>query len=79
MTVEDKYVIVVFNEEGSKESYRVTINSQDHLENIISQYTFTLKQYLDKGGNSKPLLQTKSMPLSADNSNQPRFSGNVGN
>lgn len=64
MTVEDKYVIVIFCDEGSKESYRVTINSNDHMEEIIKQYTFTLKQYLSKEGNAKPAtIQSNPMPL----------------
>ena len=65
MTVEGKYVIVIFSDEGSKESYRVTVDSNEHMENIVKQYTFTLKQYLGKEGVTKsaPLPFNNPMPL----------------
>jgi hypothetical protein len=73
MTIEDKYVIVVFGEEGSKETFRVTINSTENLESIIKQYTFTLKQYISKEGNTKPgPINSHPMPLPSSGSNNSR-------
>ena len=73
MTVEGKYVIVVFCEEGTKESYRVTIDSNEHMESIIKQYTFTLKQYLSKEGGTKPAnIQQSPLQLPNNGSNQGR-------
>ena len=63
LTVEDKYVVVIFGEEGSKESFRVTINSIEPLEAIVKQYTFTLKQYLGKDSFSGPSMESKPMPM----------------
>jgi len=64
MTLEEEYVVVMFAEEGSKESYRVTIDSKEEMNNIIKQFSFTLKQYIGKG-NSKPIpVSTNPAPSS---------------
>lgn len=52
-SIEGNKVISVFGEEGSKETYRITVDSKDSLEEIVKNYTFTLKQYLSKSGQTQ--------------------------
>lgn len=56
-TIEGKNVVGVFSEEGTSETYRVTVKSTESLENIIKNYVFTLKQYLAKEGKIQPKYQ----------------------
>ena len=79
LTVEDKYIVVIFGEEGSKESFRVTINSTEPLEAIVKQYTFTLKQYLGKDSFAGPSMESKPMPMPVSKPDVRRGTAMVGN
>ena len=58
----------------------MTIDSNENLQSIIKQYTFTLKQYLSKEGNTKQApLQSHPMPLPNSNTNSSRVPGQVCN